>query len=164
MPAGVSALTALANITLASPANSVTFSGIAGTYRDLRLVFSGGIGSDNATFTINNDTSSTYLWTTIEGNGSTTTSVWNGNSYGTFSNNYILWYSSSGIIVNMDILDYSATDKHKTILTKGHNPARATNAIVQRWPSTAAITSIRLNANTANFTAGSTFALYGVSA
>jgi hypothetical protein len=64
----------------------------------------------------------------------------------------------------MDLIDYSATDKHKTILSRLNNTARATNALINRWPSTAAITSIRINGNGANFTTGSTFALYGVSA
>jgi uncharacterized protein YukE len=164
MPAGVSAWTALANVTLASPANTVTFSSISGSYRDLRLVFSGGIGSDNASFTINNDSSSTYLWATLEGNGSAVSSAWNGNSYGSFANNYVTWYSSTGILLTMDLIDYSATDKHKTILSRLNNTARATNALINRWPSTAAITSIRINGNGANFTTGSTFALYGVSA
>ena len=42
MPAGVSAWTPLANITLASTANTVTFSSISGAYKDLRLVLVGG--------------------------------------------------------------------------------------------------------------------------
>lgn len=164
MPAGVSAWTALANTTLASAANSVTFSGISGSYRDLRIVFSGGIGSSNASFTINNDSSSTYLWTTLEGNGSAVSSAWNGDTFGSMANNYILWFNTSGILMTMDILDYSATDKHKTVLSRGNNTARAVNAVINRWPSTAAITSIRFNGNATNFTAGSTFALYGLSA
>jgi hypothetical protein len=164
MPAGVSAWTALANTTLASAANSVTFSGISGSYKDLRLVFNGGIGSSNASFTINGDSTSTYYWTTLEANGTTVASSWNGNTFGSFANDYILWYNTSGILVTMDILDYSATDKHKTILSRGNNTARAVNAVVNRWPSTAAITSVQLNGNGTNFTAGSTFALYGVSA
>jgi hypothetical protein len=164
MPAGVSAWTALANVTLGSAANTVTFSSISGAYKDLRLVFSGGIGSSNASFTINNDTSSTYYWNTIEGNGSANSSAWNGNTYGSMANNYILWFNTSGILMTMDILDYSATDKHKTVLSRGNNTARAVNAVVNRWPSTAAVTSIRLNGNATNFTAGSTFALYGLSA
>lgn len=164
MPAGVSAWTALANTTLASAANSVTFSGISGSYKDLRIVFSGGIGSDNASFTINNDTSSTYMWATIEANGSAVSGVINGNTYGSFANNYVTWYNTTGILLTMDILDYSATDKHKTVLSRLNNTARAVNAVVNRWPSTAAITSVRLNGNAANFTAGSTFALYGLSA
>lgn len=164
MPAGVSAWTALANVTLGSAANTVTFSSISGAYRDLRLVFTGGIGSSNASFTLNNDSSSTYLWTTLESDGVASSSAWNGDTFGSFANNYILWFNTSGILVTMDILDYSATDKHKTVLTRGNNSVRAVNAVVNRWPSTAAITSIRLNGNATNFTAGSTFALYGLSA
>jgi len=164
MPAGVSAWTALANTTLASAANSVTFSGISGAYRDLRIVFSGGIGSSNASFTINGDTTSTYNWTTLEGNGSATSSAWNGDTFGSMANNYILWYNTTGILVTIDILDYATSDKHKTVLSRGNNTARAVNAVVNRWPSTAAITSFKFNGNATNFTAGSTFALYGLSA
>jgi hypothetical protein len=164
MPAGVSAWTALANTTLASAANTVTFSAISGSYKDLRLVFCGGIGSDNPSFTINSDTTSTYYWNTIEGNGTASSSAWNGNTFGSFANNYVFGYNTAGILITMDILDYSATDKHKTILTRGNNTARTVNAVVNRWPSTAAVTSIRFNGNGANFTIGSTFALYGLSA
>ena len=164
MPAGVSAWTALANTTLASAANTVTFSAISGSYKDLRLVFCGGIGSANPSFTINSDTTSTYYWNTIEGDGTASSSAWNGNTYGSFANNIVFGYSTSGILITMDILDYSATDKHKTILTRGNNTARTVNAVVNRWPSTAAITSVRFNGNAANFTIGSTFTLYGLSA
>jgi hypothetical protein len=164
MPAGVSAITALANVTLGSTANTVTFSGISGSYRDLRIVITGGLPSSNASYTINNDTSSTYLWTTMEADGSARSSAWNGDAFGSFANNYILWYNNADIVVTMDFLDYSATDKHKTVVTRGNNPARSVNAVIVRWPSTAAITSVRLNGNGSNFTAGSTFALYGISA
>jgi len=164
MPAGVSAWTALANVTLASPAASVTFSSISSSYRDLRLVFAGGIGSANPTFVLNGDTASTYLWTTLEGNGSAASSAWNGNNYGSFANNYILGYNSTGLLITMDILDYTATDKHKTILSRAGNTARGVHAVVNRWPSTAAVATIQLNSNATNFTTGSTFALYGVSA
>lgn len=164
MPAGVSAWTALANVTLASPTSTVTFSSISGAYRDLRVVFTGGIGSANPSFVINSDTSSTYLWTTLEGNGSASASAWNGNNYGSFANNYIIGYDSSGIVIAMDILDYAATDKHKTILSRGGNINRTVNAVINRWPSTSAITSIQFRSDATNFTTGSTFALYGVSA
>jgi hypothetical protein len=163
MPAGVSAYVALANVTLASTANTVTFSSISGAYRDLRVIINGGLPSDNASFTINSDSSSTYHWNTLEADGSNIASAWNGNNYGSFANNYIVWYNSSNIVVTMDIFDYSATDKHKTILTRGNNPARSVNAVVNRWPSTSAITSVRFNGNGSNFSIGTTFSLYGVS-
>jgi hypothetical protein len=41
MPAGVSAYTALANVTLGSSAANVTFSSISGSYRDLVLIVNG---------------------------------------------------------------------------------------------------------------------------
>lgn len=164
MPAGVSAWTPLANITLGTAAPSVTFSSIAGTYRDLRVVISGSVGSANAFYRFNNDDSSTYLWDTMEGNGSSVSSAWNGNAFGSFANNYIVWYSSNNTLVTMDILDYSATDKHKTVITRANRYDNALNAVICRWPSTAAITSIKLDGNGNNWAIGSTFALYGVSA
>ena len=162
MPAGVSAWTPLANLTLGSTAASVTFSSISGSYRDLRLVIVGAVASANANYRFNNDSSSTYLWTTLEGNGSAVSSAWNGDTFGSFANNYIIWFSSTQTLVTMDILDYSATDKHKTVMTRANRPDNALNAVIVRWPSTAAITTITLNSN-ASWATGSTFALYGVS-
>jgi hypothetical protein len=164
MPAGVSAWTPLANITLGSATNSVTFSSISQSYKDLRLVISGGIPSDNASFRLNGDAASVCRGVTIEGNGSSAASATFGNTgLGYFGFSYILWYSSSGVVVTMDLLDYSATDKHKTILTRGNNSANAVNAVALRWPTTTAVTSIRLDANGSNWSSGTSFALYGVS-
>ena len=154
----------MANLTLTSTANTVTFSSISALYKDLRIVISGGLPSANASYTINNDSSSTYYWNTIESNGAAASSAWNGDTFGSFANNYIVWYQNNGIVVTMDILDYSATDKHKTVITRGNNAQRSANAVIGRWPSTAAVTSVRLNGNGSNFTVGSTFTLYGISA
>lgn len=164
MPAGVSALKPLANVTLGATANTVTFSSISGAYRDLRIVMSAASPSANGFFRFNNDSSSTYLWTTMEGNGSSVSSAWNGDAFGSFANNYIVWYSSNPTLVTMDVLDYSATDKHKTVLTRANRTDNALNAVINRWPSTAAITTITLTAGASTWAAGSTFALYGVSA
>jgi hypothetical protein len=169
MPAGVSALTPLANLTLSSTAASVTFSSIVGTYRDLRLVMvagTSGAGGGSLQYTLNNDSSSTYLWTTLEGNGSAVSSAWNGNNYVVAANNYAIfgYDSTPRTIVSLEILDYSATDKHKTILSSGRADDRAANSIIVRWPSTAAVGTISLSAAGGTFLTGSTFALYGVSA
>jgi hypothetical protein len=91
----------------------------------------------------------------------------NGNSYVEIYNNYQLmgYDTTTDTIVTMDFLDYSTTDKHKTILTRGNNAARpATNMMAVRWPSTAAINTISFSAVSGSFIVGSTFALYGVSA
>jgi hypothetical protein len=62
MPAGVSAITPLANITLGSAAASVTFSSIAATYKDLYLVAQTGLSSAGQTVNVqfNNDTGANY--------------------------------------------------------------------------------------------------------
>lgn len=165
MPAGVSAWTPLANLTLGSATTGVTFSSISGAYKDLRLVINGGVTSGGfAKYRLNGDSSSTYLWATLESNGTSATSAWNGNDYATFFNNYIVWNSSDKTVVTLDILDYSATDKHKTIMSRTFREYTAVNDMTVRWPSTAAVTTLYLYADTSTWVSGTTFALYGVSA
>jgi hypothetical protein len=61
MPAGVSAYTALANVTLGSSAASVTFSSISQSYRDLVLVITATTSAvDNAFIRFNSDSGSNY--------------------------------------------------------------------------------------------------------
>ena len=162
-------MTPLANITLGSTAASVTFSSISGAYKDLRLVIQGGAngpGGGGCQYRINSDTGDNYRWVTAESNGSAASSAWNGNNYAETFNNYLLWgYDSApNTVVTMDFLDYSATDKHKTILTRGNNGSKASNMMTVRWFSTAAISTISFSAVGASFIVGSTFTLYGVSA
>jgi hypothetical protein len=61
-------------------------------------------------------------------------------------------------------MDYSATDKHKTVLSRANNAANGVTAIAGRWASTSAITSIVLTFQSSSLATGSTVALYGVSA
>jgi hypothetical protein len=167
MPAGVSAWTPLANITLSAAQTTVTFSSISGAYKDLRLVYRGnssGYYGGAPSMRFNNDSSSAYPSLLSTGDG---TSV-----YGSTLNfswipindaNYIS--PASPMLVTVDIFDYSATDKHKTVLSRA-NAAAGVNANCGRWPSTAAITTITLAIAFASptFVIGSTFALYGLSA
>jgi hypothetical protein len=163
MPAGVSALTPLANITLGSAAAGVTFSSISGSYRDLRLVINGGVTSGGvARWTFNGDTTSTYVWVSLEGDGATASSTSNGNTYGTFANNTIVWTTTLTTVASLDIMDYSATDKHKTVLSRTARPDNAVSDMTLRWPSTAAITSMNVYAGASTWLAGTSFALYGV--
>jgi len=65
-------------------------------------------------------------------------------------------------------MDYSATDKHKTVLVKrGVSDATGYSVGMEagRWASTSAITSINIFDQSGDtFDAGSSFALYGVAA
>jgi hypothetical protein len=165
MPAGVSAYTPLANVTLASTASSVTFSSITGTYRDLVLVINGTINtaSSGATFRLNGDTSSSYSVVNMRGNGSTT-----GSASGTGTRGYLNYFnftnSQSNWITNF--MSYSATNVNKTVLSRANNDSSGTDAVNTIWINTAAITSIEVIAFTGTylFSVGSTFALYGIAA
>ena len=156
--------TPLANVTLGSAAANVTFSSINQTYRDLIVVINSGNSANiyNGIYArFNSDTGNNYSGLYALGNGSTTLS-------GTHPTNLITFgaggASTSATIVN--IMDYSATDKHKTVLVKrGVSDATgySVGMEVGRWANTAAITSmIIFDQSGYTFDAGSNFSLYGI--
>jgi hypothetical protein len=163
MPAGVSAYTALANVTLGSSASTVTFSSINSGYRDLVFVLVGTTtGTAFARMRINGDTGANYFTVSIEGNGSSVFS-----NIGSGANNIRLPVSStmeSGVNWQntIHLLDYAATNKHKAGLQRADNASIGTNLVAFRWANTAAITSVEFAGNNNPFAAGSTFALYGI--
>lgn len=164
-------LVGLATTTLASNATTVTFSSIPGTYRDLRLVFShansGTATGSDGFIRINNDSGANYSDVFMHGNGSVTASG------SRTAQTTIQWYVDStslgATFMTFDFMDYSATDKHKTVLSRQDQSSYLTMAYAARWAGTAAITSISLTAadnlgsgTPDQFIAGSTFSLYGV--
>jgi hypothetical protein len=157
--------TALATVTLGTAAASVTFSSIPATYRDLILIsFAKSVSSDsNIRARFNSDTGSNYSYVRMIGTGSaassdstTTTGLQVGRQTNTGESGF-----GMGIA---HIMDYSATDKHKTVLVRSDNASAATVGLAGRWANTAAITSIVLASfeTATNFAAGSTFSLYAV--
>jgi hypothetical protein len=146
---------ALQNITLSSNQTEVTFSSIPATYRDLVLIYNGTNSNSAAGMEIylNNDTGNrSWAWMIADTGGysSGTSSVFN--FFGTTDRTASI----------LNIMDYSATDKHKTLLWRD-NVDGAVRANAGRWASTAAVTSVKI-ARTAGQTiqTGSTFALYGI--
>lgn len=155
------AITPLANITLGSTAATVTFSSISGSYRDLRLVVTYGASTNvGAYIRFNNDSASNYNYVYMSGNGSTTSSSSAAATYTYLS--YANATSTTQAFITADILDYVATDKHKTVLSRGNNASVASDAFAGRWASTAAITTLVVYPDNSTFAAGSTFALYGI--
>jgi hypothetical protein len=153
--------TPLATVTLGSSASSVTFSSIPATYRDLILVGDLILSTSNAQqirIRFNGDTGSNYFTVNM---GATTT---------TFSQTSTLSAGRIGQAYNgsrsthiLNLMDYSATDKHKTGTARGDNASNRIEALATRWANTAAITSMTVIIEDAsNFAAGSTFNLYGV--
>jgi hypothetical protein len=158
--------TALANITLGSATSSVTFSSIPATgFRDLIFAINGQTGSNaNVIYRINGDGGSNYSHVHMTGNSSTSSGA------GTFGEAYATYGSvlnGTRLIINLNFLDYSATDKHKTALVRnGYTNSAASVASVEalaiRWANTTALSSIVFSTNAGSFASGSTFALYGI--
>lgn len=168
MPAGVSAWTPLANLTLGSNQTTVTFSSISGSYRDLVLVIvsTGTSAGQNTYFQANGvSTGTAYAGATLESNGSSNASL-------TFNQNlgiYSVWNGSdigAGDFTNttVNILDYATTDKHKQFLIRVNRPTGGMVALTAgRFGNTGAITTLTINSTAGQWASGSSFALYGVS-
>jgi hypothetical protein len=151
--------TPLATVTLGTATASVTFSSIPATYRDLILVMNGvGSLSTDDVLRFNSDSGANYNWVRMFGTGSTATSS------ASASQTYIRNTGNTSPVNSMiiQIMDYSATDKHKTVLSRGDNPAETVMAVASRWANTAAITSVSHSVASGTWTVGSTFNLYGI--
>ena len=152
----------IATTTLGSNAPSVTFSSISGTYTDLVLVFSGSVTvPEDFQIQVNSDTGSNYSRTWVTGNGSAAASA--RASSDTKMRLAQNGYATTGISnVIVQFMNYSNTTTNKTVLSRANNAATGTDAIVNLWRSTAAITSIYVYVPSGNFATGSTFTLYGI--
>ena len=150
--------TAIASITLGSSASSVTFSSIPQDYRDLVLVVSGQISANSSIdVDINGDgTNANYSGVFAYGNGSSASS-------GTYSEN-VVGYLSSSVQASFiaQFMDYSATDKHKTILSRSSTTSDFAIMTALRWTNTSAITSLEIYRSAATLATGTTLALYGI--
>jgi hypothetical protein len=154
--------TPLATVTLASSASSVTFSSIPATYRDLILVTDTLASVNDAVFTMrfNSDNGANYRRVFLYGNG---TSAISGVSTG---NSAILSnvFTSDRSITRVQLMDYSATDKHKILLTRWDTARTGGFTLAQttRWANSSAISSIQLFQDSGTISAGSRIDLYGV--
>ena len=138
---------------------SVTFSSIPASYRDLVLVYGGSASATgNLSIRLNGDTGSNYthvrMYAVSGGYGSdsyTGSRAENGST------------STGQGVVTINIMDYSATDKHKTILSRLNWAGTNLFAHANRWANTSAVTSIEVyNGDTGNLTG--TLSLYGIEA
>lgn len=150
---------ALANLTLSSTDSVVEFASIPNTYRDLVVIVEGTTAASvNGSLYFNGQTSagSNYSWVRMYGQGSGT-GVSNKDATTAFAYDFY----TNRTILRIQIMDYSATDKHKTILSRWDTAQNITGATAMRWANTNAITSLSFSPGT-NFNLGTTFALYGI--
>jgi hypothetical protein len=147
---------ALATVTLTGNDSDIVFASIPGTYRDLVLVGSYSLSAGGVLVHRFNGSSSSLSRIRMSGGASPATFC----DFGSDDNigEYATSDGRATIIIN--IIDYSATNKHKAVLCRSAAIDR-NMAYASRWESTAAITSYTLATNQA-FTSGSTFTLYGI--
>lgn len=161
MPAGAT-YEPIATTTLGSTTYNITFNSIPGTYTDLILTSTGNTlaGPTDNGVRFNNDSSTTCYLTAVYGDGS---------SAGTYTTSatYVpvngLWWSGGNSIRTVHIMDYSNTTTNKTVLARNNN-GTLLGLQVAVWPVTSAITRIDVFAGGSDFTAGTTFTLYGIAA
>ena len=157
----------LATVTLGSSASSVTFSSIPATYRDL-IVVANFTQTDTTTAAIrfNSDTGSNYSYVSMTGSGAGALSS-QGSGQDLIFIPFFTTSASSQAFSFSQVMDYSATDKHKTVLTRDLT-TRTTDSLLatvsqaNRWANTAAITTLQVFMRAGNFNAGGRFDLYGI--
>ena len=150
----------LATITLASTDSEIVFSSIPATYRDLIIVAAGTTAADTQVLVrFNSDSGSNYSYVGMEGNGSSASSFSN-----TGTEIRGLFGSATQHNNILQVMDYSATDKHKTALGRRNIASASVVAIAGRWANTAAVHTVSLIGLTQSWQVGSTFSLYGIEA
>ena len=166
----------IAKTTLSTSSNSVTFSSIPGTYKDLQVYISAR-GSDTGTtfgdtlrIRFNSNSSSLYSWNYFfSGNGGVDDAY-------NFSDTEIDWHyaiptngTTSGVFSTTDIYiaNYASSSKRK-VLNASSGFANTTGIYCiyyadAMWNSTNAITSITFfQGASGSFQSGSTFSLFGI--
>ena len=161
--------TPIQTTTLGSNQQFVSFSSISGSYTDLTLIISAaGTSNQDMYCQINGDSGTNYSRTTLYGTGSAAGSVRVTNDSLAMIDYYGIANTTLGNAIHIvNFMNYSNTTTYKTLLSRSNNAGIGTDAIVNLWRSTSAITSIQLRLGSsggANFLAGSTFTLYGIAA
>jgi hypothetical protein len=161
----------IATTLLSSTATTVTFNNIPQGYKHLQLRAITRVGAGSGTsfsgisLLCNEDTSSSYTYHRIIGNGSSPSADGAG-SFGYIIAGYAL---QNGLLTNnfgptiLDVLDYSNVNKYKTFRSMSGYDNNGTGSIIFGsgvWMNSAAITSLTLKDVT--FAANSRFSLYGI--
>jgi uncharacterized protein affecting Mg2+/Co2+ transport len=163
----------IATVTVGSGGSStITFNNIAADWNHLQvrvLTRNSSAGNNNFNMIVNNDTSTNYSWHLLAGNGSATEAYGEGKVrdnciqiiYSATANQTASVFSA-GII---DILDYTNTNKNKTMRSLGgfdNNGSGNIRLVSHCWFSTNAITRLDFTNGSGNFAQYTSIALYGI--
>lgn len=157
----------IATTTLGSAASSITFSSIASSWTDLRVVLISSTATAGNTVNylrFNSDTGSNYSSTWLTGDGSTAAS--SAETSATFirggenANN-----TDAGLsMITYDVFSYAGSTNKTALVTnsRDNNGSGSTYRIVGLWRSTSAITTLTIAASAGNYKTGTTATLYGI--
>jgi hypothetical protein len=155
----------LATATASGSQATISFTSISGSYTDLVLVTQTSYGANGKSIGMqfNSDTGANYSYTYLLGNGSAASSGRDtGNTGVAFA--YIATAGQVDVSI-VSIQNYSNSTTYKTCLSRSNNAENRVQANVALWRSTSAITRIDVKSNDGtNYSSGSTFTLYGISA
>lgn len=155
----------IATQTLGSAAASITFSSIAASWTDIKVVFAGTASGVRTSFRFNSDSATNYSQTYIYGDGSSAASARNTSTNQIFTQTNL--NNTLPSMVTLDIFSYAGST-YKTALETGsfdYNGTGLVERLVGLWRSTSAITSITVfDLFGGNFNTGCTATLYGIKA
>lgn len=160
----------IATQTLASAAATITFSSIAASWTDLRLVLVTTTSTANnaAAIRFNGDSATNYSQTIVRGSGTTA-----GSTSATSATYVQTNLGSAGTsttiptLFTFDVFSYAGSTNKTLLVTSNtdQNGSGGVESAVGLWRSTAAITSIVLSlTNAGNYSIGTTATLYGIRA
>ena len=163
-----SAYEVISTQTLGSAVQTVSLSDIPQMYTDLVVVVNAQASAQSDLYlTFNGDTSALYSNTILYGDGTSigTRRDSRGNAYMVLTYYGAVTTTAGASVHTLNIMNYSNTTTHKTVLSRCSAGAACVDESVGLWGSTAAITSITFDIpSTRTFSTGSRFTLYGIKA
>jgi hypothetical protein len=155
--------TLIDSVTLTSSASSVTFSSISAAGKgDLVIItkYLGNGGESGTRYRFNSDSGANYSYVLAQGDGSTVS--WGSSSSFTGVIGFATATATVAALQKLQISDYAATDKHKSVLVRSDRANQLTAMAAARWANTSAITNITIDSLGSNFAIGSTFQIYQI--
>lgn len=144
---------ALGNITLTANDSSIEFVSIPATYRDLVLIINGTSDSAGRAF---------YIRLNGENPDTNTSAVLVNNANSSTDTGTYIQTNTSNFTSIVNIMDYSATDKHKTMLWRDNFASTQVTMAAGRWASMAAVNSVTISRAGYNLQNNTTLCLYGI--
>lgn len=158
----------------AGGAADVTFSSIPSTYKHLQIRFiartaRASFQDDNMALQLNGNTGANYAWHQLSGDGATASASSSTSTTDLRVGRVTAATATSGNFGTgvIDLLDYTNTNKYRTLRTLSGNEFNGSGTITffsGLYQSTTAVSSIKLFSQTGanNFVQYSHFALYGI--